>query len=585
MLHPPPSEGAFPEAVRLPVPETLYRNALESLPCGAFVCDARGIFRLVNPAYERLTGYSAAELVGCRSFESLHDPAELARRRGQLLSRPELAGTALAGGPFGADLGPDSDWIYVQRNNTRIHVSLALSQLKDTLGQPAGYVGVVFDNTRRARHEARLWYLSYHDPLTGLPNQSQLEEHLGLTIQRRRASGEPVLLTFLEIDNLRKLYDTLGQPAAEVAVRQIAQRLREACESHQMLCLVGGTQFAIVSAGTARLEPQREAALLAAASEPIDYLRTALHLTASIGSSAFPDSGDEPGTLMRRAQLALSAARTEGGNCARHFDFSMQTRSAHRLDIEVLLREALAKQQFWLAFQPQVNLATGRIMLAESLLRWRHPVRGAIGPAEFIPVAEEMGLILPIGEWVLQNACRQAARMVSKFGTAPRIAVNVSPVQFRRQDVLGVVRQALDAAALDPRHLEIEITEGVLLNDTEHAVATLSGLREMGVEIAIDDFGTGYSSLSYLTRFQVDRIKIDRSLVNAMTSVRNGDAIVSAIIAMAHALDIRVTAEGVETQAQAERLRALGCDEAQGYWFSRPLTPQALENTLAPVGA
>lgn len=563
---------------------SVYRVAVEAAPCGMFLCDPQGSFLLVNLAYERLTGYTSEQLCGRATIELVHEPSEFASRRGELLDTllSTVEPTHMKGiGAIG--YGQESEWTYVKRNQSRVNVLVALSRVKDETGMMQGYIGMVIDNTKRAQQQARLWYLSHHDELTGLPNQTWVEEHLDLAIQRRKPGDESVLLSLIELDNLRKLADTLGPSARDTAIKQLADRLRAFCDTNQTLGMIRGSQFAIVSTGIRQITHEREAALLKLISQPIDYMGTGLRLTGSVGSSAFPEAGDEAHSLTRRALLALSAARKDGGNAARHFEFSMQTQSTRRLDLEILLQEAVENQQFSLAFQPQINLKTGKISLAEALLRWQHPIKGAISPAEMIPVAEDTGLILPIGEWVIQTACKQAARILSRFGTCPRIAVNVSPIQFRKQDVLRTVQRALDLSALDPKYLEVEITEGVLLNDTDKSIETLEALRAMGVEIAIDDFGTGYSSLSYLTRFQVDRIKIDRSLVTAMSDGKQGEAIVSAIIAMAHALDIHVTAEGVETKAQADRLAALDCDEVQGYWFSRPLTSQAFETILAPL--
>jgi EAL domain-containing protein (putative c-di-GMP-specific phosphodiesterase class I) len=281
----------------------------------------------------------------------------------------------------------------------------------------------------------------------------------------------------------------------------------------------------------------------------------------------------------RRAGVALSAASAVSGNAVRRFSTALEGQAARRFELEAMLREALERQQLHLVYQPQVTLANGRIAQVETLLRWNHPQRGLISPVEFVPVAEESGLIEQI-----RTACRDAGKLLRLTGALPRVAVNVSPQQFQRQNLFETIRSALEDAALDPSYLEVEITEGVLLGDTEQALQTLHALRELGVEVAVDDFGTGYSSLAYLTRFPLNRLKIDRSFVMRMSTDPQCAALVGAIIAMAHALKLRVTAEGVETAEQAAQLEALGCDEAQGFWFSRPITIAALRNLLKPLG-
>ena len=550
--------------------------ALEAAPFGMFICNARGTFEHVNAAFEKLTGMTANELVGRRSFESLHDPAELARRRGEL--------------PILAKIGAryESEWTYLRRSGTPVRVVLALSPLPgEGVCHPgdARYVGVVVDMTRYAQSDARLWYVSHHDGVTRLPNQTLFTERLELTIARceRHTSGFTVLIA--ELDHLRKLRDALGLHAAELVLQIVGERLRGLFPNDGTIASIGGTQFALLINETGSAADAFAAEALSRIAEPIDYGGTALNIAASIGIVAYPDDGGDPPTLMRRAGVALSAAAAVNGNAVRRFSTALEGQAARRFEIETMLREALERQQLHLVYQPQVTLATGRIAQVEALLRWNHPERGMISPAEFVPVAEESGLIEQIGEWVIRTACRDAGKLLRMTGNLPRVAVNVSPQQFQRHDLFETIRGALDSAALAPSYLEVEITEGVLLGDTDQTLETLHALRGLGVEIAVDDFGTGYSSLAYLTRFPLNRLKIDQSFVTRMAGDPQCHALVGAIVAMAHALGLRVTAEGVETPEQAAQLQALGCDEAQGFWFSRPVTASALGNLLSPSGA
>ncbi|HEY4295845.1 MAG TPA: EAL domain-containing protein [Paraburkholderia sp.] len=562
--------------------------ALAAAPYGMFICTADGTFETINAAFEKLTGFSAEELVGRCTFESLHDPAELAKRRTQL---PLLASVTSR---------YESEWTYVRRNGSSVRVVLALAPITSlapltpitTAPAQAGasanacarYVGIAIDMTRYAQSEARLWYVAHHDGVTRLPNQTLFTERLELTIARCQRSGGGFTVLIAELDHLRKLRDALGLHAAELVLQIVGERLRSLFPNDGTIASIGGTQFALVINQCGAAADAFAAEALGRIAESIDYAGTTLNIAASIGIVAYPADGGDAPTLMRRAGVALSAAAAVNGNAVRRFSTALEGQAARRFELETMLRDALERQQLHLVYQPQVTLATGRIAQVETLLRWNHPQRGLISPVEFVPVAEEAGLIEQIGEWVIRTACRDAGKLLRQTGTLPRIAVNVSPQQFQRQNLFDTIREALEDAALHPSYLELEITESALLGDTEQALQTLHALRELGVEVAVDDFGTGYSSLAYLTRFPLNRLKIDRSFVTGMSSDPQSAALVSAIIAMAHALKLRVTAEGVETAEQAAQLEALGCDEAQGFWFSRPITIAALRNVLKPLG-
>ena len=551
--------------------------ALAAAPYGMFICTADGIFETVNAAFEKLTGYTAQELIGLRALESLHDPAELLKRRAEW---PMLAAIRSR---------YEGEWTYLRRNGSRVRVAFALAPLGTAQADasnaaPERYVGIAVDMTRYAQSEARLWYVAHHDGVTRLPNQTLFIERLELTIARCKRNGSGFTVLIAELDHLRKLRDALGLHAAELVLQIVGERLRGLFPHDGTIASVGGTQFALLISESGAAADAFAAEALGRLAEPIDYAGTALNITASIGIAAYPADGADAPTLMRRAGVALSAASAVSRNAVRRFSTALEGQAARRFELETMLRDALERQQLHLVYQPQVTLATGRIAQVETLLRWNHPQRGLISPVEFVPVAEEAGLIERIGEWVIRTACRDAGLLLRQTGTLPRFAVNVSPQQFQRQNLFNTIREALEDAALDPSYLEVEITEGVLLGDTDQALQTLHALRDLGVEVAVDDFGTGYSSLAYLTRFPLNRLKIDRSFVLGMSTDPQSAALVGAIIAMAHALKLRVTAEGVETADQAAQLEALGCDEAQGFWFSRPLTIAMLRNVLKPLG-
>ena len=433
--------------------------------------------------------------------------------------------------------------------------------------------------------QAHIQRLAHFDPLTGLPNRLLLTDRFQRAQTAALRAGQSVTLMFLDLDHFKNINDSLGHRVGDEVLVELAVRLRSAVRAQDTVARLGGDEFILLLPDTdAAGATQVADKLLQAALLPIQIEQHELTVTPSIGIALYPQDGTDLDTLSKCADAAMYRAKDDGRNNYRFFTADIQTRSDRTLLLDNALRRAQHRQQLELHYQPQISLASGRIVGAEALLRWRHPELGLISPAEFIPVAESSGLIVSIGEWVIRTAVMQLAQWIAK-GMAPlTMAVNLSAVQFRHADLPQLVTSILSDAALDPQLLELELTEGVAMTHPQAAIAIMADLHQRGVRMSIDDFGTGYSSLSYLKRFQVYKLKIDQSFVRDIEQDPDDKAIVGAIISMASSLGMQTIAEGVETEGQLAFLRARGCDEVQGYYFSRPLPAQAFEDFVGQAG-
>lgn len=430
--------------------------------------------------------------------------------------------------------------------------------------------------TRQMTHSAE------HDALTDLPNRLLLNDRFEQAVALAQRHKKQVGVLFLDLDSFKHINDSLGHPIGDKLLQLLAKRLLGCVRTTDTVSRVGGDEFLILLSEIERPEYAADVStkLLAAVSEPFPIDKHDLHVTASIGVSTYPDDGSDAETLVKNADTAMFQAKENGREGYQFFQPAMNVRAVERQLIEEHLRRALEREEFALHYQPKIVLKTGAIAGVEALIRWTHPARGSVPPGEFIPVAEECGLIVPIGAWVLREACAQARALAIAGFPAITMAVNISPVQFRSNGFLDDLAAILNKTGLDPPSLELEVTEGALMKDPELAASTLFAVREVGVRVAIDDFGTGYSSLSYLQRFPFDALKIDQSFIRQITASPDETAIVRAIISLGQSLNLRTIAEGVETEDQLDFLTAHKCDEAQGFYFSRPLPPLEIVKLL-----
>ncbi len=459
----------------------------------------------------------------------------------------------------------DRTWRHIKSDGTEIEV-LTYARRMRFAERPAVLVAVL-DVTERRRAEARIAHMAHHDALTELPNRVLFQERLGEALGQRRTAAKLAVFC-VDLDNFKSVNDTLGHPIGDSLLRQVAQRLRLCARAEELIARLGGDEFAVIQPEIAT--PQEAIGLatrmIESLAKPFEIEGHELIVGASIGIALAPGDGEDANLLLRNADMALYRAKAEGRGTLHFFEPEMDRSIQARRSLEMALRKAYSRGEFELFYQPLLCLNSNRVTGCEALLRWRSPERGLISPADFIPVAEEIGLIVPIGEWVLREACREAATWPGDI----KVAVNLSPVQFRSRHLVQAVVSALAHSRLPPHRLELEITETVLLGDSEANIATLHQLRAIGAHIAMDDFGTGYSSLSYLRTFPFDKIKIDRSFINELAARPDCAAIVRAVVGLGTSLGIRTTAEGVETAEQLDRLQNEGCTEAQGYLISPP---------------
>lgn len=448
-------------------------------------------------------------------------------------------------------------------------------------GRIRSILAVVRDISERADAESQVHYLAHYDLLTGLPNRALFRDRLLQAMAQAKRSDTLIAVMFLDIDDFKDVNDTLGHAVGDQLLKEIAQRIRSCMREYDTVARFGGDEFGIIQTDVQTVEAAADLAerVLGMLGEPFHIEGHEIHSGASVGMTIYPFDDAQADALLRNADMAMYKAKREGRNRFQFYVAELNEMVQRRAALERDLRIALQKQQFRLHYQPQLDLATGRIVGVEALLRWRHPERGEISPAEFIPVAESSGLIMPIGDWVLRTACREA-RAWQDAGLPPvRVAINLSAMQFRHRNLLDTITAALAESGLEPRWLEVELTESLIMRDVRATIDTLQHLHELGVQIAVDDFGTGYSSLSYLTRFPVSKIKLDKSFVRDVDK-RDGAAIARTVIALGHSLNMKVMAEGVETEYQLRFLREHACNEVQGYYFSRPMSAGAIQRLL-----
>jgi diguanylate cyclase (GGDEF)-like protein/PAS domain S-box-containing protein len=536
--------------------EERYRRIFERNLTGLYIAEQDGTIVDCNDACASIFGFS--------SRQELLDHHE----RAELITRHFSNGSGDATSTFGAEH-------HIHRFDGKPGWVLSIVRTVPQNGDDTTILeGAVVDITHRKLADERIEFLAYYDSLTGLPNRTLLQDRLSKAVASARRHREKLAVLFLDVDGFKTINDSLGHSYGDLLLQQLAVRLQSCAREQDTVSRLGGDEFLIVLGSVGEdLDAAVAAERIArAVNSPFDIQGQTLSVTCSIGISMFPDHGEDAETLIKSADAAMYSSKDGGRNTFRFFTEKLTAEALERLQLDGSLRAAVDDEQFFLVYQPEIDVDSGAISCWEALIRWQHPDLGLVPPDKFIRVAENNGLIVPIGEWVLQTACTQWKRWVDNGLVNTPVAVNVSALQFRHEGFCGMVKRVLEETGLAPEFLELELTESLLFSNEDVMFEILGELKSMGVQLAIDDFGTGYSSLSYLRQFPVSKLKIDRSFIRDLALNGNDVSITAAIINLAKCLKLKVTAEGVENEAQLSFLREHGCDEVQGFFFSKPLT-------------
>jgi diguanylate cyclase (GGDEF)-like protein/PAS domain S-box-containing protein len=543
--------------------EEKYREMFENAVVGIFQITPDGRPLSINRALAQMHGYDSADQLRAEVSNMARQLFVDPNRMSELTQELDKSGVVR-----GAEVE-----VY-RRNGTKKWLMVSLRAVRDVSGDLSFHEGIVEDISDRKVAEERIQYLAYYDALTGLPNRTLLQDRLSNAMARARRQKDKVALLFLDLDRFKFVNDSLGHSLGDLLLQAVADRLKKWARAQDTVARQGGDEFLIVMTDVKDIPAAAIAAerLMDAMTAEFVVQGHSLNVCCSVGISIFPDHGADADTLIKNADAAMYSAKDYGRDNFRFFTEEMNIQVAARLSLENSLRLALEKKELFLVYQPQMDIGTGRITGLEALLRWQSPELGLVPPAEFIPIAENSRLIMPIGEWVLRTACAQAKKWQDEGLPALPVAVNVSAAQFLHGGFRELIRKVLRETGLSSEYLELELTESLLLSNADATFSVLQELKAMGLKLAIDDFGTGYSSFSYLKHFPIGKLKIDRSFIRDVAIGPDDAAITAAIISMAKTLNLKVIAEGVETEAQMSFLRAHHCDEIQGYYFSKPLS-------------
>ena len=550
--------------------EEKYRTILESIQEGYFEIDITGKYTFFNDSMCRIHGYSKEELMGMNHRQ--HTDKETKKKLFQVFNKVYNTGEPAEG----------FDWQIIRKDGTKRYIESSVSLQKDSSDKPIGFRGIVRDVTERKRAEERIQYMATHDALTGLPNRLMFGQLINHAIQAARRYKRQLAVFFIDLDRFKAINDSLGHEAGDQLLQEIAKRFKKSLRAVDVVGRLGGDEFIMLIEEMDELSQIENVAhkILSTAIQPIVLLGEECRVTASIGISIYPRDGEDEQALMKNADMAMYVAKEEGKNNYQFYSKDIQSKSNKRFSIETNLRRALERNELSLKYQAKVDFKTGAITGVEALLRWKNLSIGLITPTQFIPVAEETGLIVPIGRWVMKTACAQNVAW-QRQGLPPIcMAVNLSLRQLMDDKLLEDIKAALDDSGMAPNLLELEITESMVMQNPERLIELLTNIKKLGVRLAIDDFGTGYSSLAKIQHFPIDTLKVDRSFIRNLAQDSENQAITQAIITMGKTLKLTVVAEGVETQEQKDFLRDLICDEMQGFYFSKPVTPDQFGDLL-----